>query len=307
MEFKVALSTVLITLLYILPGYLLGRTRRAAAEHLPTLSGVLIYVCTPCMLVTALQKLEFSGQALLRMLLFLLVSLLCQAAFMGLLFLLFRRRQEAQYRILAIASVMGNVGFFGLPMVRMLLPDNPEVLAYSAAYAVSMNILLFTVGVFCLTGKRETMSLKHALVNPTVIGFGVAVLLYAVEAGAFLPAPVLNAAALFGDFSTPLCMIILGVRLSAVPFLRLFRRPLVYGICASKLILYPLFVLLITWLLPLPYSFEASLVILSATPCAAVIQSMAEIHKSETELSANCVMLSTLLCFLTVPLTTLLL
>ena len=31
---------------------------------------------------------------------------------------------------------------------------------------------------------------------------------------------------------------------------------------------------------------------------------MAEIHNRETELSANCVMLSTLLCLLTIPLVT---
>ena len=307
MGFEVALTNVLITLLYIVPGFLLGRFKKGSAEHLPTLSAVLIYVSGPCMIVNALMKMEFSLPGLGNMGLFLLVSLVAQAAFMLILFAIFGKNADAKRRVFAIASVMGNVGFFGLPMVKVLLPDNPEVLTYSSAYAVSMNILLFTVGIFCLTGKRESMSLRHAVVNPTVIGFVVAVVLYSVDARSYMPELLKNCVALLGDFSTPLCMLILGIRLSTVSLKRLFTRPLVYGIAASKLLLYPLFVFLLTLILPLPYSFEASLVILSATPCAAIIQSMAEIHKSETELSANCVMLSTLLCFLTIPLATLLL
>ncbi|MBO5110072.1 MAG: AEC family transporter [Clostridia bacterium] len=307
MEFEVALSNVLVTLLYILPGYLICKGKRAVADHLPTLSGLLIYACSPCMLINSLLNMEFSPKGLAHMGLFLLASLLLQTAFMLILFGLFRKKQDVKYRIFAIASVMGNVGFFGLPIVKVLLPDNPEVMAYSAAYAVSMNILLFTVGVYCLTGRRETMSLRAAVLNPTVISFSIGVLLYVVGAGKVLPGLLTGCVKLLGDMSTPLCMIILGVRLATVPVKRLFSRPFVYGIAASKLILYPLFVFAVTLLLPLPYSFRASLVVLSATPCAAVIQSISEIYKSEMELSANCVMLSTLFCFLTVPLATLLL
>ena len=42
--------------------------------------------------------------------------------------------------------------------------------------------------------------------------------------------------------------------------------------------------------------------ILSATPCAAVILSLAEIHRSEEEVSAACILASVLLCTVTVPL-----
>ena len=148
MGFEVALSNVLVTLLYIVPGFLLGRFKKGSAEHLPTLSAVLIYVCSPCMIVNALMKMEFSLKGLGNMALFLLVSLATQAAFMLILFALFGKNPDAKRRVFAIATVMGNVGFFGLPMVKVLLPDNPEVLTYSSAYAVSMNILLFTVGIF---------------------------------------------------------------------------------------------------------------------------------------------------------------
>ena len=107
--------------------------------------------------------------------------------------------------------------------------------------------------------------------------------------------------------TTPLCMIILGIRLATVSFKKLFTRPIIYAVCACKLIIFPLFCYLAVYFIPLQESFKASILILSAVPCAAVILSMAEIHQSETELAANCVLLSTLLCFITIPLLVLLL
>lgn len=57
----------------------------------------------------------------------------------------------------------------------------------------------------------------------------------------------------------------------------------------------------------MPYSFKASLFILGSVPCASVILNMAEIHGKEQKLSANCILLSTLLCIFTIPVMSLLL
>ena len=109
-----------------------------------------------------------------------------------------------------------------------------------------------------------------------------------------------------GSTSTPLCMIILGIRLAQTPVRQLFSRPLVYGASLSKLLAFPLFCYLAVLPLPLPLSFKASILILSATPCASIILNLAEMHRCEAEFPANCVLVSTLLCFLTIPALTLL-
>ena len=303
-----ALSNVLLTLLYIAPGYLLCKSRKATADHLSTLSAVLVYICSPCLPVSAFLNLEFSWPAFGWMALFFAVTLLLQSAFMALLYLLFHRRYaDARYRVLNIGAVLGNVGFFGLPIMRALMPDHPEVAGYAVMYIVSMNILVFTMGVFCLTRDRSYMSLKAALINPTVMGMAVALALYFTRGQDYLPAMLQDAIHLLSKMTTPLCMIILGMRLATVPVKRLFARPFVYGIALGKLMAFPLFCYACVALLPLPLSFRASILILSATPCASIILNLAEIHHSETELSANCVMLSTLICFLSIPPLTLLL
>ena len=50
--FQIALSNVLMTLLYIVPGYVLCKLKKVKAEHLPTLSSLLVYVCGPLMIAS---------------------------------------------------------------------------------------------------------------------------------------------------------------------------------------------------------------------------------------------------------------
>lgn len=300
------------TLFYILPGFLLGKWKKASAEHLPSLSAVLIYICSPCMIIGAYLQMEYSPRALGNMGLFFVITLVLQIAFMGLLRLILRDKfKEAKYKVLTVASVMGNVGFFGLPIVRALFPENPEVMCYSSVYVFSMNLLVFTVGVFCLTGNKKFLSLKSLLLNPTTISTAVAIPLFIFGVGPLMAGAglsfITDALGLLGGVTTPLCMIILGIRLTTVRFRSLFTRPIVWLACLAKLILFPLFCYLAVYFLPLDTTLKASVLVLSSVPCASVVFNLAEIHRGESELAANCLLVSTLVCFLTIPLLALLL
>ncbi len=302
MSFDISLSNVLMTLFYILPGFIVGKMKKASTDHLPTLSAILIYVCMPCLVISSFLSLDFSREGLKNIGLFFLLTLLLQAAFMLIVYCLIRKKSnEPKYRLMTIGMVLGNVGFFGLPIARALLPHNPEVASYSAIYSVSMNILLFTIGVFCLTGQKKYVSLKPAVFNPTVFGLAIGFPLYLIGAKSFFPSLLVGGVSMLGNMSTPLCMLILGIRLASVSFSRLFARPSVYIICLGKLVLFPLFAFFAVKFLPLPEAFKASILILSATPCASAVFNLAELHNCDTELSANCVFLSTLICFLTIP------
>ena len=127
MEFQTALTNVIITLLYILPGYISAKCRIVKPEHLSSMSSVLVYVCAPCMIVHAFLNTDFSGENIRNMGLFFVITFALQVLFMLVIYALFKKKyDDAKYRILTIASVMGNVGFFGLPIIRALMPDNPR-------------------------------------------------------------------------------------------------------------------------------------------------------------------------------------
>jgi len=305
--FKIAFFNVLLALMYMVPGYILCKTKKAVASHMSTVSAILIYICSPCMVVSSFMAMDYSLENLINMMLFFAVSFAVQLVFLLGAYLLLRKKFHInKYRMLAIGSVLGNCGFFGMPLIKALLPENPEVACYSSIYVISMNLLVFTAGVYCLTTDKKYISVKSAFMNPAFFSFIIAMPLYVTGAMGKLPSLVTDAVTLLGRMTTPVCMLILGIRLATMDFKKLFTNPFVYLVCVGKLIVFPLFAFAVVFFIPLPHSFKASLMILAATPCASIILNLAEIHNKEQEMSANCILLSTLLCILTIPVLSLL-
>ncbi|MBE6810366.1 MAG: hypothetical protein E7521_04830 [Ruminococcaceae bacterium] len=299
---EVAFSNVLLTLLYIIPGFICCKTKIAKAEHLPTLSAILVYVCSPCMVVASFMEIERSLHMIGQILLFFVVSLGIQTVLTFVLYALFRKKfDNVKYRMLTVSFGLGNAGFFGIPIIKALLPGHPEVACFACVYIVGMNMLTFTIGAYCLTGDKKRMTLKKAFLNPPFISLLVALVLYAVNFADIMPGLLGGALDLLNRTTTPLCMIILGIRLASVSFKKLFTRIYVYIICACKLLIFPFACLAIVYYLPLSPVFKAAMFILGGTPCAAVMLNIAEMYDGETELAANCVLLSTLLCVFTIP------
>ena len=303
-SFSVTFSNVLLMLLYLLPGFLLYKCRKVSPSHLSSISVIMLYVCGPGMFLNALTSLDYTAGLLQRMGFFLLFSLLGETALMLLILVLLGRQRRADFgmRMLSIASVMGNVGFFGMPVIQALFPDVPEAAVYSCVFNTSLNIMAWTVGVFTLTGERKYISLKAAFLNPSVLAVAAGVVLYLLHAKNWLPDLVQACFRNIGGMSTPLCMVVLGIRLATMDFRKLFTTPLAWAICAGKLLVFPIF----CWLLVLPFPFDpvfkGAMLILAGTPCASILLGLAEIHDRGQELAANCALLSTLLSLITIPL-----
>ena len=234
--------------------------------------------------------------------LFFVFSLMMQLLFFQILYLFFHKKHDnPMYRLLNVGSVLGNVGFFGLPLIKAVFPDSPEVACYSSIYVVSMNLLVFTIGVFCITGDKKVISFRNAIVNPATFSLLIALPIFFFNGREWMPEFLTNGIDVVGKSTTPICMFILGVRLAATPLGEVFGKKAVYAVCALKLIAFPLFCFGLSLLFPLPPTFRYSVLILAGTPCASVILGMAEIHGKSTDLAADCILLSTLLSILTLP------
>ena len=119
--------------------------------------------------------------------------------------------------MLTVSFGLGNAGFFGIPIIEALLPNRPEVACFACVYIVGMNMLTFTIGAYCLTGDKKRMTLKKAFLNPPFISLIVALILYALNVQSVTQGNMLgNALELLSKTTTPLCMIILGIRLASV-------------------------------------------------------------------------------------------
>ena len=147
MQFTVVLQSILFMLAFMALGFVLVKVRASDASHAKTLSALLLYGCTPGIIITSFQEMEYSPDNNMNLLLFFILSLLIQLLLFGLLSLLFRDRMEnGKYRILTIGSFMGNTGFFGQPVVMAIFPDRPIAACYCMMASISMNLLVFTLG-----------------------------------------------------------------------------------------------------------------------------------------------------------------
>ena len=309
MEFQISLLNVLLALSYALLGFVLCKMKKATADHLPTLSAVLVYLTSPFIVINAFYGMTYSVENLQKMGLFFLTVLLIELLFVGILLGIFKAKsKDVRMRIAILASTMGNAGFFGIPVVQALFPDSPEVLCYACMVICPMNLVAFTLGVYLMTGNKSSMTPKAAFLNPTMLGLLIALPLFVTQLLPKMPDVVMKGVGTLAGVSTPLCMIILGIRLATADLKALFTRWSVYLACFLKLIVYPLFCYGVVCLIPaFDKTFCGAMLILSAMPCASIVLNLAEIHKSDAEFAANCVLLSTLLCSLTIPLLSLLL
>jgi predicted permease len=259
------------------------------------------------MIFNSFQTIEFSWNILGKIFLFFIITILLLAIGVVICFLILKKKyHEAKYRMLTIASAFGNVGFLGGPLISGLYPESPIVVCYSSIYTTSMTIMAFTIGVYALTTNKQFMSLFSALYNQGTISLAIAVVIYLSEW--HFPKILGDAVSLLAKMSTPLCMHILGMRLATVNLLDLFKRPFVYVTSFLKLFIFPCVAYLIVYFLPFfDEEFKSSIFILSGAPCAAVILSLAELHQTEQELSANVVLVSTITCVITLPILTIIL
>lgn len=305
MAFSIVFSNVLVMLAYMLCGFLLCKAKKTVSAHAKSFSAFLIYICCPCLVVNSFISMDFSKQNLLQMGLFFVVVTLAQFLFLMILYaLLHKKYDDAKYRVLTVGAAIGNVGFFGYPLITSLFPDTPVVGSYATIYMAAMNLFVFTMGVFLLTRKKKYISFKGAVFNPTMLAVIVALPLYLLQVN--IPAAVTAPVALLGKMTAPLCMVVLGMRLAASDLKKIFARPFVYAVCLLKLVAFPLFAYGCVFFLPcFDPTFKTAVLVLSATPSAAFILSLAEMHNCEQELSANVVLVTTICCLFTLPLITL--
>lgn len=318
MGFSTTFFNVLLVLIYAIPGFILVKVKKGSVEHLKTLAAILLYVLSPCMIINAFQQIDRSKDMAINMVIFTAITFLLQTLMIILAFIIAffvnkKLNDESKLKRLGlVGTALGNVGFFGLPIIRSLLADYPEAQVYSTLFVLSMNLLIFTVGAFAVTGDKKYISIKSLILNPTTISVVVASILFALDfkiSNNFKSfGPLLSdGIEILGKATTPVSMIILGMRLASSSLIRVFTNIRAYVVTICKMVLFPIMCYLIVYFTPLDYSMRASIVILASAPCASVLLNLSELLGSEQEYAANVVLISTLSSIICMPLVLLIL
>jgi len=305
--FIVALGAVAVLLAVAVPGYVLKKKKMVGEDCMPSLSKILLYVCQPCLSVYTFKSATFSAAMLGNIGIFALLALLVQILMLGIAFLLFRRRMKNPlYRIMTIACSLGNCAFFGIPILEALFPETAAgLLIYTSVYAIIMNIIGWTLGAAIISQNLKYVSVKKIFLNPAMFSLLIAIPFFVFEIP--LPESVDSMVALIGRMSTPISMLIMGMRLATTNFKQMFTTKQIYISIAMKQFLMPILALLMIVFLPVDSGMKAVLYIICWCPVASVVLNFSEILGEGQKEAASTVLLSTILSILTLPIMTLLL
>lgn len=325
--FLKVLFFVIILLLLLLPGYILRKVNLIKEGTVGSFVSVLLYVCSPMLIFRSLfyQKATIENPLEPNLLLgFGIMFVLAFVAIVAVFFLaklVFLKRQDKNAaHACTFAAVFGNVGFIGIPFVQFVLQGNallPYALLYAAVFNVVFNVLCWTLGVFIITGSLKDLRPLNILLNPVVIVTLIALPLFflRVDLPQVVP-PIADVITFLGNMTTPLSMIIVGIRLAGVPIASLFTNGWAYVTSFLRLIVAPLFAFGLIMLLRAVGLFGdlsgefyltygkaicAVIIILAALPVAASTIAFCERNGGDSATAVKTFMNSTFLAIVTMP------
>lgn len=312
-NFITTLIMVGIMLAYAVPGFILVKIKAIKPESISAFSRVLMYICQPALTLYSFNKADFSKALGINLLIFFAIITVLQIIFIGFFFLIFRKNSEdIRYRVATVATTLSNCSFLGVPLLEAIFPESPNVAAYSMMYFLSMNLLGWTVVSAIITRDKKYISLKKMFLNPAIISIAISLPFFITgfkigSQNGKLLGQIENMISILGKMTTPLCMLVMGMRLATVKPKSLFVSPLQYLSVAINQIVFPLCTLGVLALLRVNAELMWCMFIMCACPVASVVQNYAEILGEGQETAANTVLLGTILSVVTLPLLALIL
>lgn len=307
-EFLITLITVGIMLAYAVPGFLLIKLKAIKAESISAFSKVLMYVCQPALTFYSFNKADYSPELGINLLIFLGVITAAQLIFIGAFVLIFKKKfGDIRFRVATVATTLSNCSFLGVPLLEAIFPESNNVAVYSMMYFLSMSLIGWTVVSAIIANDKKYVSLKKFLINPATLSIAAALPFFftgfkiSAESGAFF-GQLENMINILGKMTTPLCMLVLGMRLATIRFKAIFTGWLQYFSVFINQVVFPLCVLGLLTLLRVNEELKWCMYVMCACPVAAVVQNYAELLGEGQEPAANTVLLGTIASIVTLPL-----
>lgn len=168
-------------------------------------------------------------------------------------------------RTFAFAVGVYNYGYIPIPLIDRLF--GADTLGVLLVHNVGCDLIIWTVGIILLAGASWRDAWRKAL-NPPSISIAIALLLNAVGAGDYAPAPLMSAVGALGLCAVPIGLVVTGGSLYEhiiKPRELLDARIISASVVLRLLILPVLFLIAARWL-PISIELKRIMVIQAAMP-----------------------------------------
>lgn len=299
--FLVVLIAVGALLLTALPGYAFIKTKVFGEDAIPIFAKLLLFVCQSSLVIYTFLTTPFSVDMLKNIGLFMIGAILIHAVMLiGACLILRKKFDNVTARISTIATTFANSAFFGIPIIEAVMGDSASTLIiYTIVYATVMNLLGWTAGSAIISKSRKYISVKKLFINPYMITVIISLPLFIFSLS--LPSQIENMIMILGKMTTPLSMIIIGMRLATSEMKEVFGNVKIYATALVKLAVMPLIAFCIIYFFPLPPEAKQTFYIICACPTASIVLNFSEIIGEGQKEAAASVLLSTILSVAVLP------
>ena len=275
-----------------LMGYAVVKAGLMKSSESKSISVVMVYLVIPCVILNAFQV-EYTPDVQKGLLLACVAAVLVHILFLMLTAIL---KNILHLDVIERATVIySNAGILVIPLVQELLGQ--EYVIYSSAYIAVQLILIWThcKNMLCEEDKLEW---KKVFLNVNIISIIVGVVLFICRVQ--LPSGVQDVMNMMNNMIGPIVI-------AEVPLRTVFTKKRNYVSTVLRLIIYPIFVLILMKVINTFAGINDSKQILltvylaSVTPACATVTSMAQLYDKDAAYASSLYVLTTLLSIATMP------
>ncbi len=227
--------------------------------------------------------------------------------------IIFKRKEGTDFRDYRTCSIYVNNALFAFPLISALFGDYGIFIG--SAHLCSMNIFLWTYGIFLYKGK-EGISLKSAIINPGLIATLIGALI--LVSPTLIPDNAMNVLTTNGFTSqlgkcifealnmlksanTPIAMLVAGAWLEKAGIKNSVADLSVWKVSLIRMIVFPSVLLGILYFLPVNNDIKNIILLGSSSPTAIIAATFSQINGSNYIFCVKAIAVTTLLSAITMP------
>lgn len=263
------------------------------------LSDLCISIVIPCNIFKSCL-IDFNAGILKSCVALLVSAVIMQFLCLTLNIFLYNRYPAQQKKVLQYCTIVPMSGFLGNPIAEGIY--NEIGVLYTSIFLIPMRIVMWSVGTTYFVAERamdKRKIIKNVLTHPCLVAIYLG--LFCMAAQVRLPSVVLNTVKYIGSCNSALTMFIVGTILVDVPLKSILSRDTVM-FSILRLVLLPAAALGVGALLHLESTAFGVSVLMTGMPAGATAAIFAEKYGSDAPFATRCVVCTTLLSMLTLPL-----
>ena len=278
-------------------GYIFRKAGMISDEGKSLLTDLVLYVTLPASIIKSFQ-IEFNHQILVSCMVVIVVAAGIQVGEWLLGMILYPGFPDERKKVLQYATICSNAGILGNPIAEGIFGSMG--LLYASIYTIPQRTFMWSIGLTYFTQAPDMKTLiKKVSTHPCIVSvvIGMLIMVFQIPVPGFLSLTIKNIA----GGNTFLAMSLVGTILAEVPFRSLPEKDTVYY-SFIRLFFIPFLVYLACHFAQVDSLVTGVSVVLSGMPSASVTAVLAAKYGKDEVFATKCVVLSTLLSMVTVPL-----